>query len=151
MHYTPLWSPPDVTARFLDCLAGGDVELAEKMLAPQVSFRFGWLPARGCRSMLRRARSPRRFDTFIHNVVGDGVVVLSERTDAYRFGPVWVQFAVCGRTRVVDGKIVEWRDYFDWAEVAGACARGAVGALIPAARPHLPATASRDDQAAWLS
>ena len=49
--------------------------------------------------------------------LGDGVVdgntVLVERLDRHRVGNSWVELPVMGVFVVVDGRITEWRDYFD--------------------------------------
>jgi limonene-1,2-epoxide hydrolase len=45
-----------------------------------------------------------------------------------------VQLWVCGRFDVRDGQIVLWRDYFDYATVFAATARGFLGTVFPAQR-----------------
>lgn len=39
--------------------------------------------------------------------------VLTERTDAFRFGEKWVRLPVMGIFELENGKITSWRDYFD--------------------------------------
>ncbi len=64
--------------------------------------------------------------------------MLNERTDVLIFGPVRLQFWVCGGVfEVHDGRITLWRDYFDQFDFAKAIVRGVLGALIPALRPKL--------------
>ncbi len=76
------------------------------------------------------------FEVAIHRTAADGVVVLNERTDVLAFGPVRLQFWVCGVFEVHDGRITLWRDYFDQFDFAKAVVRGLVGAVIPALRPR---------------
>ena len=53
------------------------------------------------------------------------------------FGPVRLQFWVCGVFEVRDGRITLWRDYFDMFDFTKALVRGVAGAVIPALRPSL--------------
>jgi len=39
--------------------------------------------------------------------------VLTERTDAFRFGKKWIRLPVMGIFELQNGKITSWRDYFD--------------------------------------
>ena len=39
--------------------------------------------------------------------------VMTERTDAFRFGEKWVRLPVMGIFEINRGKITSWRDYFD--------------------------------------
>ena len=41
---------------------------------------------------------------------------MNERTDRFLVGEKWVEARVMGIFRLRDGKISEWRDYFDLAE-----------------------------------
>lgn len=45
----------------------------------------------------------------------DGVV-MNERTDRFLIGEKWIEIAVMGIFELRDGKIVNWRDYFDMAK-----------------------------------
>jgi limonene-1,2-epoxide hydrolase len=47
--------------------------------------------------------------------VADGEIVMNERVDRFKSGDKPVSIPVMGVFRVVDGKIAEWRDYFDLA------------------------------------
>lgn len=78
-----------------------------------------------------------RFEVKTHRIAVNGSTVLTERTDALVFGPVRLQFWVCGVFEVRDGRITLWRDYFDMFDFTKAIARGLVGAVIPGLRPTL--------------
>ena len=83
------------------------------------------------------------FDVVIVNIVQEGDVVLTERFDTLRIGPVWTKFWVFGRFEVKNGKITVWRDYFDYLNVTLGLLRGMLGAAIPALRPKLTHQLSR--------
>ena len=85
------------------------------------------------RSMEGRAA----FEVKTHRIAVNGSSVLTERTDALIFGPVRLQFWVCGVFEVHDGRITLWRDYFDVWDMIKALVRGLVGAVVPALRPRL--------------
>jgi len=71
-----------------------------------------------------------------HRVAVDGANVLTERTDALIFGPIRLQFWVCGTFEVHNGQITLWRDYFDSLDVLVKAPLRAVAAMvIPALRP----------------
>ena len=73
----------------------------------------------------------------MHRIAVNGAAVLTERTDVLVFGPVRLQFWVCGVFEVHDGRIMLWRDYFDMFDFSKAIVRGLVGAVVPALRPTL--------------
>jgi limonene-1,2-epoxide hydrolase len=77
------------------------------------------------------------FEVKIHRIAADGPAVLTERTDALIFGPLRLQFWVCGVFEVHNGRITLWRDYFDMFDFAKATVRGLVGVLVPSVRPKL--------------
>lgn len=79
------------------------------------------------------------FGVEVTSIASDGAVVLTERVDELRVGPLSVRFWVCGRFDVHDGRIVLWRDYFDNLDIAKGVLRGIVALAIPAAqRPLRP-------------
>ena len=49
----------------------------------------------------------------VHNIVADGNVVLTERTDVFVAGDKTIELPVMGAFEVANGKIAGWRDYFD--------------------------------------
>lgn len=64
------------------------------------------------------------FRADFHHVAAEGEVVLTQRTDYLRVGPLEIDFWVCGTFRVVNGRIVLWHDYFSWSNVFGGVVRG---------------------------
>ena len=53
-------------------------------------------------------------DWVVHHIAETSSgVVLTERTDRFEVGGKWIELPVMGTFVLRDGKIVEWRDYFE--------------------------------------
>jgi limonene-1,2-epoxide hydrolase len=129
----------DVVERFLDALRKLDTDAALALLAEDVVYQNVSLPAAKGKAAVAKqlgmfARYATGFDAINHRIVGDGNVVLTERTDIIEINRLRSEFWVCGTFEVRDGLIVLWRDYFDWANILTATAKGAGRALIGAVR-----------------
>ena len=74
------------------------------------------------------------FEVKIHRIAAEGNAVLTERTDAMVFGPLRVQFWVCGVFEVHAGRITLWRDYFDTLDFVKATVRGIAATVFPSLR-----------------
>ena len=74
--------------------------------------------------LFRRGQGRAGFEVKIHRIAADGDAVLTERTDALIFGPLRLQFWVCGVFEVHGGRITLWRDYFDTLDFSKAAAEG---------------------------
>ena len=126
---------------FLNALEAQDIDGAGAVLDENLVYEnVGFPTIRGrARAMKLFAgmQGRARFEVKTHRIAVNGPVVLTERTDALVFGPVRLQFWVCGVFEVSDGRITLWRDYFDMFDFTKAIARGVVGAVIPALRPTL--------------
>jgi limonene-1,2-epoxide hydrolase len=131
-------TPTQVVERFLELLERGDVEQAVRLLSVDVEYVNVGLPTVHGRERVRRAfratlgRSKSGFEVDLHAISANGSTVLTERTDVLKVRRLRVALWVCGRFDVHDGQIVLWRDYFDYATVLTATARGLVGAALPA-------------------
>jgi limonene-1,2-epoxide hydrolase len=141
-------APTEIATSFLKLLAARDVDAACDLLADDVRYINVSLPEiRGqdrVRKIFRRMMGMKSagFEVYFHRIGLDGSSVLTERTDVLIFGPVRIQIWVWGRFDVVGGRIVMWKDYFDWWNATVAMVRGLVGAVVPAVRarpPELPA------------
>ena len=64
------------------------------------------------------------FRADFHHIAAYGDVVLTERTDYLRIGPLEIDFWVCGTFELKNGRIVLWHDYFSWGNVLGGTVRG---------------------------
>ena|SRR5689334_21403593 len=134
-------SPARTVETFLNALQDQDFDAAESVLAQNLVYQnvgFPTLYGRNrtvklFRSMLRRMG----FEVRIHRIATEGATVLTERTDALTFGPLRVQFWVCGVFEIHDGRITLWRDYFDLFDCTKALIRGLVGIVVPSLRPTL--------------
>ena len=134
----------DVVRRFLLLLEDGHIDAAMELLDEDVEYINVSLPTIRGRERTRRAlggvfgRPGVGFEVYFHAISSEGGTVLTERTDVIVFGPVRIQLWVCGRFDVAGGKIVRWKDYFDWLNFGVALVRGLVGAVIPFLRPKPP-------------
>jgi limonene-1,2-epoxide hydrolase len=132
---TSVTTEVEIVRAFLADLEQLDIDAASEWLAEDVVYQNVPLPAaRGKQAVERQLRALARFgsgfEARIHNVASDGPIVLTERTDVLGIGPVAASVWVCGTFEVRNGRIVVWRDYFDFATVLWAFVRGAFRALL---------------------
>ena len=80
------------------------------------------------------ARSIDTTSAAVAAIAADGAAVLTERTDALIFGPLRLQFWICGVFEVHNGRITLWRDYFDLFDMFKATVRGLAGLVVPSLR-----------------
>jgi limonene-1,2-epoxide hydrolase len=127
---------------FLYALQDEDFDTADSALADNIEWQNVGLPTiRGRRRVVKIFRGGQgrmAFEVKIHRIAADGNAVLTERTDALIFGPVRLQFWVCGVFEVHGGKITLWRDYFDLFDVCvKAPLRAVAGLVVPSLRPTM--------------
>lgn len=120
----------EVVQAFLTALEYLDIDRAADLLAPDVVYQNVSLPAAHGADTVRKqlgllAKYCTGFEARIHRIAANGTTVLTERTDVLARGRFSAEFWVCGVFEVVDGKITSWRDYFDWANLLAAFAKGA--------------------------
>jgi limonene-1,2-epoxide hydrolase len=136
--------PTQVVERFLTLLAEGEIDAAVDLLATDIVYSNVSLPTVRGRERVRRlahltlGRDGAGFEVYNHAISAAGSSVLTERTDVMKMGRLRIQFWVCGRFDVEDGKIVLWRDRFDWMNYTAATLRGLVGIVVPALRAKAP-------------
>lgn len=128
-----------VVREFLSALEDLDVDRAVELLAPDVRYQNVSLPAAHGVDAVRKqlgflSRYCDGFEARLENIATSGPTVLTERVDVLRRGRFAAEFWVCGVFEVRDGRIVSWRDYFDWANFLAAFARGGVRALLASTR-----------------
>lgn len=122
-----------VVRTFLDAMESGATEEAVALLHPDVVWKNTTLPdVRGERRVAGALRGLERpwlgFAVEIHHIAAEGAVVLTDRTDVLRFGPVSVRFWVMGTFVLREGRIVLWHDHFSWENFV----RGTVGGVLRA-------------------
>lgn len=123
----------DTVNAFLAALEDLDIDRAMTYVAPEILYQNVSLPAiRGSkmfgRVMRAAAKAGSGFEARVHRIAANGPVVLTERTDVLEAGALRVEFWVCGVFEIRDGRIVLWRDYFDWAAFLAGFARGVLRA-----------------------
>lgn len=132
-----------ITDHFLDRLAALDADTALESVDDSIVYTNVGLPTvRGKRrfaAVMRMLNTKwSSFDYRMLNAAADGDgVVLTERIDELTVGPLRLQFWVCGRFEVRDGRIVVWRDYFDFYDCTKALVRGVVALVLPRTLPPL--------------
>ncbi|MCK5753693.1 MAG: nuclear transport factor 2 family protein [Mycobacterium sp.] len=129
----------EIVQKFLFAMAQEDFDTVESLAAPDLLWQNVGLPSLRGRArimnLLRRGQGRMGFAVKFHRIAQEGGTVLTERTDALIFGPVRLQFWVCGTFEVHNGQIELWRDYFDFFDImVKAPLRAALAALIPSKR-----------------
>lgn len=132
---SPTPAPETVVRDFLAALERLDTDAACALVSDDILYENKGLPAIRGRVQFDRAMGSLRryldgFEARTHNLAVDDDVVLTERTDVLRKADFEAAFWVCGRFEVRDGRIVVWRDYFDFVNFTVAALRGLVGMAI---------------------
>lgn len=127
-----------VVETFLYALQDEDFDAVEASVAENLVWQnVGWPTVHGRARVMKIFRSMAGrvgFEVKIHRIAADGATVLTERTDALTFGPLRMQFWVCGVFEVHDGRITLWRDYFDLLDFTKAFLRGVAATVFPSLR-----------------
>ncbi|GAA5561285.1 nuclear transport factor 2 family protein [Acinetobacter seifertii] len=132
----------DIVERFLNALMQQDHVTISELLHPDIVYTNVSLPTfkggKRVAGLIKLAlSSARKLKVKNHQLVAKENIVLTERTDILEIGPLHVGFWVCGTFEVEDGKIILWRDYFDWLNVSKGLIRGFLGIGIKALRPKV--------------
>ena len=125
----------EVVRSFFAALERLDVDAVLDLADPGIVYQnVPFPPARGREEFERQMRWLQRyatgFEARIHTIAADGGTVLTERTDVIERGRFRAEFWVCGTHEVVDGRVVLWRDRFDFVDLAVAMVKGGVRALF---------------------
>jgi limonene-1,2-epoxide hydrolase len=128
-----------VVRDFLAALERQDIDAVLALSGDEIVYQNVPLPpARGRGEFERQMRwfekNMTGFEVEVHAIAADGPTVLTERTDVLVRGRLRAAFWVCGTFEVRDGKVVLWRDRFDYADVTVAFVKGAARALVDAFR-----------------
>jgi limonene-1,2-epoxide hydrolase len=126
---------------FLNALQDADYETVDAALDDNLVYEnVGLSRIRGGRrtaKMLRKMEGRMGFEVKIHRIAADGAAVLTERTDALIFGPLRIQFWVCGVFEVRNGRIILWRDYVDVYDMFKGFVRGLAALVVPSLKATL--------------
>ena len=116
--------PLNVINAFLKVMESNDINQAVQYVADDliyVNVPFGFeagtvIGPDGMRSVLEPAfANVIRNEFIIKTVSVDGDTVFVERLDRHQLPNGWAELPVIGVFKVINGKIAEWRDYFDMA------------------------------------
>lgn len=121
---------------FLGALERLDIDAALELSDPEIVYQnVPFPPARGVKAFGRQMRTAARFGTGFEarmlNVAPHGNMVLTERIDVLEAGRYRSVFWVCGTFEVRDGKVVLWRDRFDFVDFTIGTLRGLIGIVLP--------------------
>ncbi len=123
---------------FLYAMQDEDFDTVDRLMADNIEWQNVGLPTiRGRQrivGLMRRGEGRMGFEVKIHRIAAEGSAVLTERTDAIVFGPLRLQFWVCGVFEVHAGRITLWRDYFDTLDFVKATVRGIAATVFPSLR-----------------
>jgi limonene-1,2-epoxide hydrolase len=119
-----------IVETFLYALQDEDFDTAEALVSEGLIWQnVGWT------KLFRSGEGRAGLEVKIHHIATDGSSVLTERTDALIFGPLRLQFWVCGSFDVQDGRITVWRDYLDAFDFfVKAPLRGLAAIVVPSLR-----------------
>ncbi len=135
-------APLDVVQRFWIALQTGDTAGAVALLDDDVVWRNTGLPTlRGRRvGAVLEGLDARgvAVEVAMRHIAASGDVVLTDRFDTLRVGPLATGFAVQGTFEVRRGRIVLWDDHFTWGSVGLATVGALGGALSGGVRRLLP-------------
>ncbi|MFI9509109.1 limonene-1,2-epoxide hydrolase family protein [Nocardia sp. NPDC052566] len=119
---------------FFAALEIGAVDEALELLDPDIIWKNTSLPDVGGGLARRILRGLNRdwlgFAAEMHHIAADGDVVLTDRTDYLRLGPLRIAFWVQGTFELRDGRIVLWHDHFSWENFLRGTVVGVVRAAI---------------------
>lgn len=126
----------DVVTTFLLALQEQDIDRSISLLAEDVEWINVSLPTvRGRRAVEKIFRLSQKigggFRVHFHSTIAEGDVVFNQRTDAITLGRFEHRFWVIGRFEVRDGKILVWRDAFDYADFIWGFVRALGGLISP--------------------
>ncbi|HWE33967.1 MAG TPA: limonene-1,2-epoxide hydrolase family protein [Solirubrobacteraceae bacterium] len=135
--------PERVVRDFLLALEANELDRALTLVAEDIVYTNVSLPTIRGRARIDGVFRPLqriggRFRVHFHTVATHGNTVLTERTDELALGRVAQRFWVYGRFEVQDGLITEWRDSFDWYDLAISLVRGVAGAVSPGLNRRWP-------------
>lgn len=123
--------PIDVVTAFMLAVERLDYDSASAFVSESVTYTNMPLgetngtmvgPA-GIRSVLEPFFAPTiRNEWIIKSTAVSGSIVFMERLDRHLFANGWAELPVTGVFEVIDGRIVSWREYFDWATIVNGIA-----------------------------
>jgi len=111
----------DIVRAFVDAWNRTEWKAVGDLLSEDIAYQnMPWEPVVGRNAVMSNLAgfNVEESDWIVHNQIGEGDLVMNERTDRVQMNGVWKSLRCVGVFRLRDGKICEWRDYFDPAELA---------------------------------
>lgn len=123
--------PQTIVEQFLDACAALDFErgmsfIDEHCVYKNMPFHTARGKARIKRDLTSMQKTMNLFEVEMVNIAANGKTVLTERVDTIAGRFFHVEIPLMGVFVVEDGKITEWRDYFDWTLVLGKMGRSVI-------------------------
>ncbi|WP_040837902.1 limonene-1,2-epoxide hydrolase family protein [Nocardia brevicatena] len=120
---------------FFNAMELGAVSEALELVHPDIVWKNTSLPdVRGFDRVAKLLRGLNRdrfgFAAEMHHIAAQGDIVLTDRTDILRFGPVRISFWVAGTFELRDGRIILWHDHFSWENFLRGTVVGLVRAVL---------------------
>lgn len=120
---------------FFNAMELGAVSEALELVHPDIVWKNTSLPdVRGFDRVAKLLRGLNRdqfgFAAEMHHIAAQGDIVLTDRTDILRFGPVRISFWVTGTFELRDGRIILWHDHFSWENFLRGTVVGLVRAVL---------------------
>jgi limonene-1,2-epoxide hydrolase len=129
-------SAADVVREFCAAIERKDLPAVQALFDEQVVYHnIGSEPAVGRDAALAAVKF--QFDMFepitfrLRNLAADGDTVLTERVDEITANGIMAPVPVMGTFEVLDGRIVQWRDYFDMGLTGKLMSGENVDSLLP--------------------
>ncbi|WP_197277364.1 limonene-1,2-epoxide hydrolase family protein [Sphingomonas profundi] len=110
----------EVVQAFIDAWNRVDWDAVSALMTEDVAYQnMPWAPVAGRDAVMANLAGfdVQASDWITHNIVADGDLVMTERTDRVQMRGIWKSLRAMGVFRLRDGRISEWRDYFDPAEL----------------------------------
>jgi limonene-1,2-epoxide hydrolase len=148
LHAAPTPTPPtpiEIVEDFFAAARAKDVVRCSSFFSDDVVYQNVPFPADHGRAKAERTlrlffKLPGQFTVDIHHIAERDGVVLTERTDGVVHPFFAFSFWVCGTFVVKNGRITEWRDYFDVGAFVAKALASPVLALIQQAKSASAAT-----------
>lgn len=120
---------------FFNAMELGAVSEALELVYPDIVWKNTSLPdVRGFDRVAELLRGLNRdqfgFAAEMHHIAAQGDIVLTDRTDILRFGPVRISFWVTGTFELREGRIILWHDHFSWENFLRGAVVGVVRAVL---------------------
>ena len=122
VHYSTFMTntPDEIVRSFCDKWAQGDIEEIINFFDENAIYHnIPMAPANGIdeiRGFIEGFFSAESIDFEILHQVASGNTVMNERIDTLVIGDATTKLPVAGIFKVLNGKIIEWRDYFDMGQ-----------------------------------